>query len=432
MGQVPDHQLSAAAPPAERREDAGALSRPVLALLVLSVWLNYLDRGNLSVAAPVLGPALGIDERRMGVLLSAFFWTYVACQPIAGLLVDRLNVYRLYAAALALWSVAIVAMGFSGGFASLLAFRLLLGAGESAAYPSYARLLAQGVPEHRRGWANALVDAATKAGPALGTLIGGLMIAPFGWRPFFVVVGAASLLWLAPWLAATAHAPLGRATARASVPVRALLRERAVWTTFAGLFFINYAYFFLATWLPSYLVRERHFSMTAMAYVGALPFAATTVASLVAGRVSDARIRAGRDPGRTRRRIVVAGLLVAAAGLPAAALARDEAVALSVLTVAFAGIGVFTSNLWAITQTMAGPRAAGAWTGLQNAFGNVGGALAPLVTGFIVARTGSFVAAFVLAGVALLGAAACYGLVLGPIAPLAFPERATIGGHDAD
>src|SRR5262245_14224219 len=144
----------AAAPtptPAPARQ---AMSGWLLGLLVFSVWLNYLDRGNLGVAAPVLAPELGLDGKRMGLLLSAFFWTYAGLQPLAGWIADRVNVYRLYAAGLAVWSLAVVGMGFSGGLVSLLLWRLLLGAGESVAYPAYARLFAEGVPEERRGWAN--------------------------------------------------------------------------------------------------------------------------------------------------------------------------------------------------------------------------------------------------------------------------------------
>ncbi len=391
------------------------LSGYVLGLLVFSVWLNYLDRGNLSVAAPVLAPEFGLDGKKMGILLSAFFWTYAGCQPFAGYLVDRLNVYRLYAGALVLWSMAIVGMGMAGSFASLLVFRMLLGVGESVAYPAYGRLLAQGVAEERRGWANALVDAATKAGPALGTLIGGLAIHRFGWRPFFIVVGAASLLWLVPWLRAEPRGVGASDLHGPSVSPRVLLRLRSVWATFAGLFFFNYTYFFLATWLPSYLVNERHYSMSAMAYFGALPFAATTIASLVAGRTSDVLIRRGHDVGRTRRRFVMVGLVIATAGLPLAALTRAEGPAMTILAAAFAGIGIFTSNMWAITQTLAGPRAAGTWTGLQNAAGNLGGALSPIVTGIIVDRTGSFVTAFLIASASLVGTMVCYGVLLGKI-----------------
>jgi len=145
------------------------------------------------------GQKLGLTPGQLGVLLSAFFWTYSLMQPLAGWLVDRYDVYRLYAAGFALWSVAVAAGGLAGGFGSLLVTRLILGAGESLAYPAYSRMLAGAFPEGRRGFANAMLDAGTKAGPALGTLLGALVISHWGWRPFFFVMGAASLLWLAPW-----------------------------------------------------------------------------------------------------------------------------------------------------------------------------------------------------------------------------------------
>jgi MFS transporter, ACS family, D-galactonate transporter len=235
------------------------MTRGLFALLCISVWINYIDRGNLSVAAPVLRPDMDLTPAQMGVLLSGFFWTYSLFQPIAGWLVDRGNVYRLYAAAFAIWSLAVALGGLAPGFVTLLLSRLALGIGESLAYPAYSRMLASAFPEERRGIANAMIDVGTKAGPALGTFLGALAIGRWGWRPFFFAMGILSLLWLIPWIRAIPAVETREASGRRAHVTRQLLRRREAWVTFVGLFCFNYAFYFLLTWLPSWLVQERRF-----------------------------------------------------------------------------------------------------------------------------------------------------------------------------
>ena len=392
------------------------MSRSLFALLCVSVWINYMDRGNLSVAAPVLQPEMGLSPTQMGILFSGFFWTYSLLQPLSGWLVDRFDVYRLYAAGFAVWSLAVAAGGLSNGFVFLFATRLVLGAGESMAYPAYSRILAGNFPEGRRGLANAMLDVGTKAGPALGTVLGAMFIQAGGWRGFFVVMGMLSLLWIFPWMRSIPPAALpGKAHPRSQHAE--VLRTTAAWITFAGLFGFNYAYYFLLTWLPSYLVTERKFSMTAMAIYGSLPFCVSAGASLLSGVWTDRQVRRGAGPD-VRRRIATAGLLLSAVMLTLSA-AAPAWIAMPLLMLAFGGVGLFSGNVWAITQTLAGPGKAGSWTGLQNAFGNVGGVVAPILTGWLVGRNGRFSSAFTVASMMLVLSAVCYGVLLRSIsAPL--------------
>ena len=390
----------------------------ILWLLVLSAWLNFIDRGALSAAAPALKVELGLTPVELGYLLSAFFWTYAGCQVITGWLADRFNVARLFAVGFLVWSSSVLLTGFAGTFAWLFALRLVLGMGESTAYPSYARILSRDFPEHRRGLANALIDAASKTGPGVATFAGALIISAFGWRTMYLVFGAVGLLWLPFWIR-WAPREQRRPDASPSGPGMGMILSRGTpWATFAGLFCFNYAYFFLVTWLPSYLVMERHFSMHRMAVFGGLPFIVCGGTSAAAGWISDAWIANGATPNRARKTFAVSGLLICAATLPALALATDTA-AMVLLMVSFFAIGLFTSNVWTITQSLAGPEAAGKWTGLQNAIGNLGSVVAPIVTGLIVAATGGrFFLAFVAASAGLLIAAAMYLLGIGRIEPL--------------
>ena len=177
-----------------------------LLLLALSVLINYIDRGNLSIAAPLLKDELGISASQLGVLFSAFFWSYTVLLFICGLFIDRFNVNRVLALGFLLWSLATAATGIVHGFAMLLAMRLLLGVGESAAFPCYSKILAQHLPEHRRGFANGAIVAAMKCGPVVGTLGAGALMVKYGWRPVFIGIGLLSLAWLPAWMKAMPRA----------------------------------------------------------------------------------------------------------------------------------------------------------------------------------------------------------------------------------
>ncbi|HSW50286.1 MAG TPA: MFS transporter, partial [Bryobacteraceae bacterium] len=370
----------------------------VLTLMAISVWINYVDRANLSVAAPQLRSELSLNAADLGILLSAFFWTYAALQPAAGWLVDRFNVCWALAIGYFLWSGATAVTGAATSFQALLVFRLLLGAGESIAYPAYSKLLMNYFPRHRLALANAIIDAGAKLGPAAGTLIGGLLVARLGWRIFFIALGLISLLWLLPWAMwaprasdrLTKEAPAGSA----GPGFGDILRLPVAWGTFIGHFGGNYLIYFLLTWLPSYLVSERGFTMDEMAVFGSLPYVVIAASAILMGWFSDRLIQRGASVTRVRIGFAAGGL-AGSAIIVLVPLIPGHLSALAVLAVACASYGAFTPNLWAIPQTISGPEATGKWSGLQNCFGNFAGVIAPALTGFVVSQTGRFSLAFV-------------------------------------
>src|ERR1700759_4762551 len=172
----------------------------VALLLAISVLINYVDRGTLAIAAPLLKEDLHLSPSQLGILLSAFFWTYAPFQVVSGWLVDKFDVNWLLALGLLIWSVATLTTGLLHGFAFMFVVRLILGIGESVSYPSYNKIVAKHFQESLRGRVNGMVSAGWAGGPALGTLAGGMLIAHVGWRLFFVVLGSASLLWLPVWI----------------------------------------------------------------------------------------------------------------------------------------------------------------------------------------------------------------------------------------
>jgi predicted MFS family arabinose efflux permease len=255
-------------------------------------------------------------------------------------------------------------------------------------------------------------------------------MARFGWRAFFVALGLGTMVWLVPWLV---WMPRGKGVAArqdpASLPgIGALLGQRSVWFTALGLFCSNYFWYFLITWLPAYLEKERHFPKAKMAVFGSISFLLIALSSVGSGWFSDRLIAGGGSPTRVRKGFAGLGLVLSTVILPVCVV-RDERAAMALLALSSLSFGLYTSNVFAITQTLAGPHAAGKWTGVQNGFANFAGVLAPWLTGWVVERTGQFYLAFVVATAILLGSAALYVFGVGPIREVAWGRASVRAQH---
>jgi MFS transporter, ACS family, D-galactonate transporter len=399
---------------------ASPTTKRVLVLLALAALINYIDRGNLSIAASLLKDELNLSAAQLGILLSSFFWTYSLFLPVSGWLADHFDAKWVMAIGFFIWSGATAVTGGLHAFSALLAARLMLGIGESAAYPCYARTLVRHVPEVGRGFANALIAAGVGCGPALGTFFGGTLMARYGWRPFFIVLGLISMAWLIPWFTwiPRCGTAISRGEKRGPGFVE-LLKQRSMWGTCGGLFGANYVLYFEITWLPYYLVRERHLSMGTMAKIGGVGYLCYSFGAVVFGWISDRWIAAGGTPTLVRKTIAGVGAGSAGLLLLGCALAGPTT-SVILLLLAFLAGGMCGSNIWAITQTIAGPQMTGRWTGWQNFLGNLAGIIAPAVTGFVVDYTGQFILAFVIMAVIALLAALSYFYVIGPVKEIAW------------
>ncbi len=390
----------------------------VLFLLGLSVLINYIDRSNLSIAADLIKGELGISDLQLGALLSVFFWTYALMQITSGWLVDRFDVKWVFAIGFFVWSMATATTGILHGFTALVLIRVILGVGESVAFPSYSKILCNHFSESRRGSANGVVIAGLALGPAVGMLVGGTVVARFGWRPFFLVLGLGSLLWLVPWLKWMPRKSTSAATVSGTrVRIFDILRHRSAWGTCFGQFCINYCLYFLVTWLPSYLTRGRHFSMDRMAKTGGLIFLLFAISAVIAGKLSDRWIAAGASATLVRKTLLGVGSVGLGISLAAAAVSPDR-IFIWMLAAAGIFIGASGGSCWAVTQTVAGPQVAGRWAGVQNFVGNLGGAVAPLLTGYLLGRTGQFYWPFVITAVVSGLGALSWVVVVGRIEPL--------------
>ena len=391
----------------------------VVALMGLSVFINYVDRGNLATAAPLIKDQLRLSATQIGILIAAFSWTYMPSMFLAGWLCERINPYRTLALGLLVWSLATAATGLAQGFGALVVFRLLLGIGESAAFPASSALIGGHLAPGKLGRANSLIGLGLSLGPAFGTFAGGLLIANLGWRPVFLLFGLVSLLWLWPWLARTrglwaeADAP-GRPQGPSYL---AIMSHREAWGAAIGHFAANYLFYFVLSWMPLYLVKARGYSVSQMAELGGVIYLAYAASIALSGWLTDRAIAGGASINGTRKTAAVACHIVAPAGLMISALG-DDTWAVAGLFIAAVGSGLNTAGIYAIAQTLAGPRASGKWVSFQNAAGNVAGMIGPVITGLVVDATGQFFWAFAITAAVGLTGAIGWGVVIRRVAPL--------------
>ncbi len=395
------------------------MPRRIAAMVILigiSIFINYIDRGNLSTAATLVKRELNLSATQLGFLLTAFFITYMPMQPVVGWLVDKFTASRVLVAGFVVWSLATILSGFAGGFAALFACRLLLGVGESVSFPSMSRILAENVSEAQRGLANGIVQSGLAFGPAFGIFFGGMLVATYGWRPFFIGFGLLSALWVVAWMAVS-HRHVGHSDAArvaGTPPMSLILKESSLWGASLAHFCSNFLLYFLLTWIPYYLVHERHWTLKQMASIGGASFLLMGVGMLICGGVVDRFIRVGASPTLVRKTTFGIGAAVAAISMIGCGYSGDAA---SAIWLAFAGVGtgILCVNTFVVAQTMAGPAATGRWVGVQNTLANVAGIIAPSLTGILVDRTGSFHLPFAIAAAMALSSGLAWIFLVGPI-----------------
>jgi len=394
----------------------------VLALLSLSLLINYVDRSSISTAAPMIRTEFGLSATQLGHLFAAFSWTYAFFLILSGWLADRYNVNWVLAIGFAIWSIATLLTGLADGFLTLFFLRLLLGMGESVAYPCYSRIVIRHFPSHRRGLANSIIAIGMPGGLTVGTFTGAILMSQYGWRPFFIVLGAGTLLWLIPWFIAMPRGQKFEQRSPTSSPgfekmlgeTLKILAEPSFWGTCCGLFALNFVLYFMINWLPTYLVEERGFAMSRVAAVGFVYLIASVLSPLF-GWLSDYVILAGVTPTLSRKGIMCGGQALCSLCLLGCVVTTNPRAALMLLLFAGVGFGLSNSQTWTITQTLAGPDASGRWTGLQNFVGNFAGILGPLIAGELIDRTGNFFWAFAFTTIVGLLGVVSWSFLVGPL-----------------
>jgi ACS family D-galactonate transporter-like MFS transporter len=397
----------------------------VLGLLCIAFMAAYFDRVNLSVAmtVPAFKSFFKLDDTQRGLLASVFFWSYFLLQIPAGWAVDRFGAKKTLAVGLLIWSATSAATGLAQSFLAIILFRLLLGVGESAVNPAGMRWIRFNMPEERRGLAIGIYQASAKVGPAVGMWLAAYLTSRYGWRPMFLILGLGCVLWLIPWMRLVRdddralEAAQQRRSGTPPVPFGRVLRSPVIWGTVIGTCAYQYTVYFSMTWMPAYLMERRGLSLSSMGIYSAFSFGGMAVVAILAGLWADRLIVRGRNAVTVRRTFVVAGLLLGSTEL-IGALAQSQGVAIFFAIFSLSGLGLATANYWAITQTLIPGGAVGRIVGVQNMAAQIPGIVAPLLTGYLKKRTGSFDAPMAIAaGLLVVGVAAYLTLVREKYAP---------------
>lgn len=337
-----------------------------------------------------------------------------------GLMADRLNLRWVFAGAFALWSLAQGLTGFAGSLAVLIGFRMLLGVGESVYLPGGTKIVSLLFAPFERGLPSGVFDFGTRTGLFAEGLIIPWILNHYGWRNMFCIVGFVALVWLLPWLMVfppkLSRPPQAPSQDKAREAV-ALLKRRLV--TFdrnllgicLGFFCFDYYWYLLVTWLPDYLVNVRHFTLMQAGIFAALPFLVFGLGEPIGGWIGDRLIHRGWNETRTRKGIVTIAFLTGLLLIPATRVANAHTAIAFLLGACL--VGLATGNLLTILQCCAPPEEVGVWTGFENFSGNIAGILAPLLTGFLIARTGSYSSGFILAALVLVAGLFSYWLIVG-------------------
>ena len=417
----PDADAARLSPATRRRQWT------LVALLVAAGCVNYVDRSTLSIANHDIAGQLHLSPGQMGGLLSAFAWAYALCQLPVGALTDRVGPRRMLAWGMGFWSLAQIVSGFVLNFGQFIAARMALGVGESPMFTAGARATVNWFPVKARGLPLGLFNAASSLGPAIAPPLLTALMLGFGWRPMFVLMGAAGLAVTLVWtwlyrdperagasqeeIAAIRKGEIGRTGPARPAVWRALLAQPTTWAMIGGLFGIVYVTWLYVAWLPAYLEGVRHVSTRATGWLAAAPQAAGFVGACLGGLLSDALARLKMDPVLSRKIPTVAGLIAAGVLSAVAPLAAPLGLSLALMSAAlFCAYGAGSCS-WALGATLAPPDAVATLESIQNIGGSLGGALAPLVTGLIVQKTGAFTLAFQVAAVAAIASGLSYALV---------------------
>ncbi|MFL9887989.1 MFS transporter [Paraburkholderia agricolaris] len=419
----------------------------ILSLLAIGTMINYLDRTVLGIAAPQLTKELGINAAVMGLLFSVFSWSYVASQIPGGLFLDRFGSKLTYFLSMTFWSLCTLAQGLVHGIGALFALRLGLGVSEAPCFPTNSRVVATWFPQSERAMATGTYTVGEYIGLAFFSPFLFMLMGAFGWRSLFYVVGAVGivfgLVWWKfyrephehPWInqaeldyieagGGLTHgkkdtAPSGAPAAAAGKSgfewrtIGRLLKHRQLAGICLGQFAGNSTLVFFLTWFPTYLATERHMGWLKIGFFAIMPFIAASIGVMFGGIFSDWLLRRGKSANVARKLPIIAGLLLAST-IILANYVESNVVVIAILSVAFFAQGMAALG-WTLVSDIAPEGLLGVTGGIFNFAANLAGIITPLVVGFIVAATGSFVGALVFIGAVALIGALSYIFIVGDI-----------------
>jgi MFS family permease len=391
----------------------------IIGVLSLGMIIAYVSRSALAVplALPEFIRSFHLSNTDRGVLNSAFFWTYAVLQIPAGWVVDRYGVKFPYSLGFTLWCLASASTALTRSIPQLIMVQVLLGVGQAVVPPASYRWIRYHFVEKERGLAIGLYMTGTKIGPAIGAPLAAWLIGMYDWRVMFVLIGLGGLVWLAPWLLLVKNddRQLERAAVKkegaSPIPFSTIMASPVTWGTIIASFCYMYFVYFCMTWMPAYFIERRHLSLGKMGLYAFFSFGGMAIVATLAGWAADLLIGRGHNPVTVRKWFTIAGFAVACTELIGAR-ASSLGTALVFAVVSLSGLGLATANYWAITQTLIPGTAIGRISGVQNCACSVAGIAAPILTGWLLQKTGSYEAPMMAIMVVLLVGVLSYLLMI--------------------
>lgn len=397
-----------------------------VSLLWGAMLFAYIIRFALGVVAPTLMRLYDISPKTMGYILSAWNWPYAPGQLFGGVLADRFGPWIVMGVGSGVWGLTTLALPIASTAASLFLMRAIFGLAQSVLTSGIVVSISRVFGPKERARAIAVAYSGNQVGLAVGGTIAALILARLGWHAVFYCLGAASLLLTLAWSVFYPDKRIGRLSARQSDSVNnpagqhsiswlSLFRYRSTWGMALGQMGYLYALFFFVSWLPGYLILDRKMTVLKTGIISALPFWAGMLGTLAGGWLADGLIQRGVNPTVCRKSIIGLGMIVATVTVITAAFIERGWLAVTLLTLCVGSLRLATASTVAIPIDLAPPSMVGALTSIQNFFATIGSLLAPIVTGYLVNSTGSFVSALVAAGGMAFFGALSYIFLMGKI-----------------
>lgn len=400
-----------------------------VAFLLCAGIVNYLDRSALSIANSAIRDELGLTAAQMGILLSSFSLAYAIAQLPVGALLDRIGSRIMLAIGMFVWSVAQLAGGLVHTLHHFVITRIFLGIGEAPQFPAGAKVVSEWFNAKERGAPTGIFVASSTIGPAIAPPILTVMMLALGWRQMFIVMGVLGIIVAVGWyllyrnrkeVALTsdeqAYLDDGEETTNGAVKTEApnfsewksLLKHRTTWGLILGFMGVIYMVWLYLTWLPFYLEHERHLTIAKTGWVVVIPYVFGTIGMTASGYIADALLKRGMTALVSRKWLVCVGLVGAAIFTIPAAYTPSTFMAIVYISAAMLFINMASGASWAMVSVAVPTRLVASLGSFQNFGGYLGGSIAPILTGVIVDRTGSFVNALVVSSVVAVIAAVIY------------------------
>jgi len=414
----------------------------IAGLLGIGIVINYLDRINISVATKPFEHEFHLTQTEMGIILSAYLWSYVLLQVPVGTLLDRFGVKWLVRIGTFVWALASYMTAIVSGLGLVILSRILLGAAEAPIFPGAAKATGYWFPTKERGLATSAFDAAAKFSNVIGIPLIAVAVTLWGWRSAFYLTGTLSLLYcalfwigyrdpskskrLAPeertYIVEGGSQQEGVTASNPLANLGFLLRQPKVWGLTLGFAAYGYSFYLFLSWIPGYLQTQLHMTVLSSGFYTIIPWVVATITDIVIGGwLVDTLIKRGNNPTRVRKTLFTIGLLLGIA-VVGAAFTTNANIAILWISIALGGLAFAAPIGWSIPGLIAPKGTVGTVGSIMNFFNNLAGIVAPILAGFIFDRTGSFAANFLVAGAILVVGIICFLVLLGRIEQIQKPE----------